>query len=168
MNNIYQKNVFFQKSKEKYNPDVLKKKELEDKNRNSTIFKKSNITYNSITNQNPENIKSQHDLELKKDTCKLNLEQIILQKKKERDEQDLVNKPIKQKVLANGIIDNSTNNIDNGTNNIDNGTNNIQNFNELKNEQTDYIIQQQKIIETNKNKYENIMKNLKELGILNN
>ena len=84
MNNIYQKNVFFQKSKEKYNPDVLKKKELEDKNRNSTIFKKSNITYNSITNQNPENIKSQHDLELKKDTCKLNLEQIILQKKKRK------------------------------------------------------------------------------------
>lgn len=161
MNNIYQKNVFFQKSKEKYNPDVLKKKELEDKNRNSTIFKKSNITYNSITNQNPENIKSQHDLELKKDTCKLNLEQIILQKKKERDEQDLINKPIKQKVLNNSIIGNTTNN-------IDNNTNNIQNFNELKNEQTDYIIQQQKLIETNKNKYENIMKNLKELGILNN
>ena len=88
------KNVFIQKSNKKFNPDVLKKVEFEDKNRTQSVYKKSNQTYNSITNQNPENIKTQKDLELEKDNPLDNIEQIILQKKKEREEQDDKLKPV--------------------------------------------------------------------------
>jgi hypothetical protein len=146
------KNVFIQKSNKKFNPDVLKKVEIEDKNRTQSVYKKSNQTYNSITNQNPENIKTQKDLELEKDNPLDNIEQIILQKKKEREEQDDKLKPVKQKVLLNESNESSVI---------------IQNFNELKNENTEFFNQQQKIIDNNKNKYESIMKNLKNLGIVN-
>jgi hypothetical protein len=146
------KNVFIQKSNKKFNPDVLKKVEFEDKNRTQSVYKKSNQTYNSITNQNPENIKTQKDLELEKDNPLDNIEQIILQKKKEREEQDDKLKPVKQKVLLNESNESSVM---------------IQNFNELKNENTEFFNQQQKIIDINKNKYESIMKNLKHLGIVN-
>ena len=146
------KNVFIQKSNKKFNPDILKKVEFEDKNRTQSVYKKSNQTYNSITNQNPENIKTQKDLELEKDNPLDNIEQIILQKKKEREEQDDKLKPVKQKVLLNESNESSVM---------------IQNFNELKNENTEFFNQQQKIIDNNKNKYESIMKNLKHLGIVN-
>lgn len=152
MNNIYQKNIIFQKLNTKHNPDVLKKKESEDKSRLTSIFKKSSITYNSITNEIPSNIKTQKDLELNIDKPLNNIDQIILNKKKERDLQDLSNKPLKQKVIA---ADTSVENITN-------------NFNELKEDQTTFINTQKIVIESNKNKFNDIMKNLKELGILNN
>ena len=148
---LYQKNLFLQKSKDKFNPDVLKKKDDFEKNRKNNIFKKSSITYNSITNQTPNNIKDQKDLELSKDTAIENIEDIILKKKKEREEQDIILKPVKQKLVLNDTIEDDKN----------------QNFCELKNEQTKYLDNQKKIIETNKNKYEDIMNNLKNLGILN-
>ena len=148
---LYQKNLFLQKSKDKFNPDVLKKKEDFDKNRKINIFKKSTVTYNSITNQVPDNIKNQKDLELNKDLVITDLDNIIMQKKKEREEQDILLKPQKQKLVTNdNIIDDKN-----------------QDFNELKTEQTQYLDTQKKIIETNKNKYEDIMNNLKNLGILN-
>lgn len=149
---LIQKNVFVQKSQDKFNPDVIKKVESEDKNRQVSVFKKTNQVYNSITNKNPENIKSQKDLELEKDNPLNNIEQIILQKKKEREEQDEKLKPVKQKVLINENIESQDV---------------IQNFTELKNENSEFFNQQKKIIETNKNKYEDIMKNLKKLGIVN-
>ena len=142
------KNIFLQKSKEKFNPDVLKKKEIEDKTRTHQIFKKSNITYNSITNQVIDNIKNQKDLELPKDNPIINIEQIILQKKKEREEFDNNNKPIKQKILQDNISYES------------------ENFNELKDDQTTFINKQKKISENNKNKFDDIMNNLKKLGII--
>jgi hypothetical protein len=148
---LYQKNVFLQKSKDKFNPDVLKKKDDVDKNRKINVFKKSSTTYNSITNHTPENIKSQKDLELQKDSVIQNLESIIMQKKKEREDQDILLKPQKQKLVLNDIINDNIN----------------QDFNELKTEQTQYLNTQKRIIETNKNKYDDIMNNLKNLGILN-
>jgi hypothetical protein len=148
---LYQKNLFLQKSKDKFNPDVLKKKEDFDKNRKINIFKKSTVTYNSITNQTPDNIKNQKDLELNKDSVITDLDNIIMQKKKEREDQDILLKPQKQKLITNDNINDNDN----------------QDFNELKTEQTQYLDTQKKIIETNKNKYEDIMNNLKNLGILN-
>ena len=148
---LYQKNLFLQKTKDKFNPDVIKKKNDFEKNRQTNIFKKSSITYNSITNQTPNNIKNQKDLELNKDTVITDLENIIIQKKKERENQDILLKPQKQKLVMNDNI------------NIDKN----QEFNELKIEQTQYLDNQKKIIETNKNRYEDIMINLKKLGILN-
>jgi hypothetical protein len=153
MNNkqLYQKNLFLQKSKDKFNPDVITKKDDFDKNRKINIFKKSTVTYNSITNQIPNNIKNQKDLELGKDSAIIDLENIIMQKKKEREDQDILLKPQKQKLVLNDNINDNKN----------------QNFNELKTEQTQYLNTQKKIIETNKNKYDDIMNNLKDLGILN-
>jgi len=153
MNNkqLYQKNLFLQKSKDKFNPDVIMKKDEFDKNRKVNIFKKSTVTYNSITNQIPNNIKNQKDLELGKDSAIVDLENIIMQKKKEREEQDILLKPHKQKLVLNNNINDNKN----------------QDFNELKTEQTQYLNIQKKIIETNKNQYEDIMNNLKDLGILN-
>lgn len=147
---LYYKNLFLQKSKDKFNPDVIIKKDEFDKNRKINIFKKSTVTYNSITNQTPNNIKNQKDLELGKDSAIGDLENIIMQKKKEREDQDILLKPQKQKLVLNDNVDN-----------------NNQDFNELKNEQTQYLNTQNKIIETNKNKYDDIMNNLKNLGILN-
>ena len=40
---LYQKNLFLQKTKEKFNPDVSKKTDEYDKSRKCMIFKKSNI-----------------------------------------------------------------------------------------------------------------------------
>jgi hypothetical protein len=153
MNNkqLYQKNLFLQKSKDKFNPDVIMKKDEFDKNRKVNIFKKSTVTYNSITNQIPNNIKNQKDLELGKDSAITDLENIIMQKKKEREEQDILLKPQKQKLVLNDNINDNKN----------------QDFNDLKTEQTQYLNTQKKIIETNKNKYDDIMNNLKDLGILN-
>ena len=148
---LYQKNLFLQKSKDKFNPDVITKKDEFDKNRKVNIFKKSTVTYNSITNQIPNNIKNQKDLELCKDSAISDLENIIMQKKKERDDQDILLKPPKQKLVLNDDINDNKN----------------QDFNELKTEQTQYLNTQKKIIETNKNKYDDIMNNLKNLGILN-
>ena len=149
---LLQKNVFIQKSTEKFNPDVVKKVSIEDKNRQTVIFKQSNQTYNSITNQNPINVKTEKDLELEKDKPIDNINQIILQKKKEREEQDEKLKPVKQKILVNESVE---------TNEV------IQDFSELKNENTYFFNKQKKQIETNKTKYEDIMKNLKNLGIIN-
>ena len=154
MNNkqLYQKNVFLQKSKDKFNPDVLKKKDDIDKNRKTNVFKKSNTTYNSITNNTPENIKSQKDLELQKDSVILNLESIIMQKKKEREEQEILLKPQKQKIIIEDNIEQKK----------------IQDFNEMKEEQTEYLNTHKKVVEDNKNRYDDILCNLKNLGILNN
>jgi hypothetical protein len=147
---LYQKNIFLQKTKEKFNPDLIKKKEEADKVRKINVFKKSSITYNSITNKTPTNVKNQKDLELEKDNVITNIENIVLQKKKERETQEIQFKPQKQKLLPDENI------------NIKD-----ENFIELKSEQKEYINSQKKIIENNKNKYNDIMSNLKSLGIIN-
>ena len=156
MNNkqIYQQNIFLQKKKEKFNPDVETKKKNEEKARVVSVFKKSNVTYNSITNQTPQIVKSQKDLELNKDIPLDNINQIIAQKMKEREEQDQVNKPQKQKI----VMEETTTEIKPS----------IEDFNDMKLEQKEQLDKQNKIIENNKNKYEDIMCNLKKLGILNN
>jgi hypothetical protein len=147
---LYQKNIFLQKTKDKCNPDLIKKKEEADKSRKVNVFKKSSITYNSITNKTPTNIKTQKDLELEKDNVITNIESIVLQKKKERETQEIQFKPQKQKLLPDENIHNQKN----------------ENFIELKSEQKEYINSQKKVIESNKNKYNDIMSNLKSLGII--
>jgi uncharacterized protein YbcC (UPF0753/DUF2309 family) len=148
MSNLLEQNIFFKMNKTKYNPDINVKNEEIKNEREINIFKKSNTTYNSITNHVPEDIKSQKDLELNKDKPIQNIEDLIMNKAKERLEQEQLLKPIKQKILVNS--ENET----------------IQNFNDLKNDQVNFTNEQIKIINNNKNKYENILNNLKNLGIL--
>ena len=156
MNNLLEKNIFIKMNQTKFNPDINSKNEAIKNDRETNIFMKSNITYNSITNHVPIDIKSQKDLELNKDKPLENLKDIILNKAKERMEQEQLFKPIKQKILINTENNNTENN------------NVPQNFNDLKIDQTIFNDNQQTTINNNKNKYENILKNLKSLGILGN
>lgn len=144
-------NIFLQKNK--YNPDIDKKKDNALKERKENIFKKNTIIYNSITNQIPENINSNKDLELKKDEIIVNIEEVIENKKKERLEleKEFAQKNPKQKMLLSENI------------------NEVPiSFNEMKQIQVDHVNVHNLKVESNKNKYENIMKNLKDLGIINN
>lgn len=148
---LYQKNLFLQKTKEKFNPDVSKKTDDFNKSRKCMIFKKSNVIYNPITNTVPTNITNQKDLELTKDTVISNLSSIVLNKKKEREVQESTLKPIKQKIVINNQFQKEE----------------VTEFLDLKNEQTKYLDSHNKFIQTNKNKYDDIMNNLKNLGIIN-
>ena len=150
-NNLLQKNIFYQNNKN--NPDILVKIKNYENERKIAIFKKSNVTYNSITNNIPNNIINQKDLELTKDLPIDNTNHIIIDKTKERLEQEQQFKPIKQKIIIN-------------ENNNDINNLSIQNFNELKVDQITFTNEQQNIINTNKNKYKNIISDLKILGIL--
>lgn len=154
MNTQIKNNVFLQKSQKKYNPDVNQKKFNLEKTRKENVFKKNTIVYNSITNQIPENIKSYQDLQLEKDSAIININQLITKKNEERialEEEFKQNNP-KQKII---MSDNTTDT-------------KISTFTEMKKIQTEYAIHHNKKVETNKNKYEGIMKNLKDLGIINN
>jgi hypothetical protein len=146
--------VFLQKSKDKYNPDIDKKKGILEKSRRENIFKKNTIVYNSITNQVPENIRSQRDLELEKDCAINNIDQLISKKQQERIslEEEFKLKNPKQKIIMN---DNAT-------------TDQPSTFTEMKKIQSEYEVHHNKKIEINKTNYNHIMKNLKDLGILNN
>ena len=154
MNTQIKKNVFLQKSKDKYNPDVNQKECTLKKTRKENVFKKNNVVYNSITNQVPENIRSHRDLELDKDIAISNLNQLIEKKNNERKalEEEFKQKNPKQKII---MADNTT-------------TEKTTIFPEMKKIQNDYLIQHNKKVEINKNKYGDIMKNLKDLGIINN
>jgi len=142
-------NIFLQKSKDKFNPDVISKKTSIEKDRKNFIFKKNDIVYNSITNLTPNNIKTTKDLELQKDTPICNLDLLLAEKTKERNEQEIINKTTKQKIIINNNEQTQT-------------------YNELKSELLDFTNLQKNEIKTNKNKYENIIDNLKNLGIINN
>lgn len=148
---LYHKNIFLKKTKDKYNPDVLNKKNDMIKIREATVFKKSSETYNSITNKTPINIKSQKDLELEKDQVIQNMDSIIMQKKKEREDQESLLKPQKQKILAEENL----------------STYKAEDFNEHKTDQIEFVNDQKKIIETKKHKFDDIILDLKSLGILN-
>ena len=130
-NNIFVKN--------KSNPDVLKNKSKLEIERKSFQFKQSNIMQNNILTP----------IEITNENNK-NMELLINEKTKERISQDLLFKPIKQKIILN----------DN-----DEINNNINNFNELKNEQTEFSNTQKQQILSNKVKYNNIINNLKKNGL---
>ena len=152
MNNLLEKNIFYQKSKDKSNPDVLIKKSTIEKNRTEAVFKKSDLVYNSITNTVPENIRSPKDLELKRDLPLSNFEELMQQKIKERNEENNINKNIKQKVIVNDDLTIQNNQI----------------YSELKNDQLEFSKIQNDKIKNNKDRYDDIIINLKNLGIINN
>jgi hypothetical protein len=131
-------NIFFQNIKNKYNPDISNKLDNIEKDRQTTIFKKSNNVYNSITNEIPNVINSGHDLELLKDKPITNLDKLVSDKLKERTEIENT----KTKVIHTNVPNQE-----------------IPTYNELKNNY--------KNINQNINKNSNILNDLKNLGIIN-
>lgn len=144
-------NIFFKNKKDKFNPDVinnLSKKTLE---RKKTEFIESKIIYNGITNDVPNKIKNSNDLKLDIDESidTNTMKKFIKQKEDERNKQDYDLKPQKLKCLPDNLI-------------IDK---HIENFDELKKNSESYIkktVQEQSV---QKSKYDNIISNLKDLGI---
>lgn len=144
-------NIFFQNKKDKFNPDVinnLSKKTLERKKIN---YLESKVIYNGITNKVPDNIKNSKDLELNIDESIDNnsMKKLIKQKEDERNKQDYNLKPQKLKCLPENLI-------------IDKY---IENFDELKKHSEAYIKKSVNEITCQKSKYDNIILNLKDLGI---
>jgi len=145
-------NIFFKNKKEKFNPDVinnLSKKTLE---RKKIEFLESKIIYNGITNDIPNKIKNSKDLKLEIDESidTNTMKKIIKQKEDERSKQDYDLKPQKLKCLPENLI-------------IDK---HIENFDELKKNSESHINKITQEQTHQKSKYDNIILNLKDLGIL--
>ena len=144
-------NIFFKNKKDKFNPYVITNLSKKSSERKKIEFIESNNFYNGITNQIPDKIKNSKDLKLKIDESidTNTMKNIIKQKEDERNKQDYDLKPLKLKCLPENLI-------------IDK---HIENFDELKKNSEFHIkktIQEQT---QQKSKYDNIISNLKDLGI---
>lgn len=144
-------NIFFKNKKDKFNPDVINNLSKKTTERKKTEFIESKIIYNGITNDVPNKIKNSNDLKLDIDESidTNTMKKIIKQKEDERSKQDYDLKPQKLKCLPDNLI-------------IDK---HIENFDELKKNSESYIkktVQEQSV---QKSKYDNIISNLKDLGI---
>ena len=144
-------NIFFKNKKDKFNPDVITNLSKKSSERKKTEFQESKIFYNGITNQIPDKIKNSKDLKLKTDDSidSNTMKNIIKQKEDERSKQDYDLKPQKLKCLPENLI-------------IDK---HIENFDELKKNSESHIKKTIQDQTQQKSKYDNIISNLKDLGI---
>ena len=145
-------NIFFQNKKDKFNPDVIKDLSKKSSERKRNEFQESKVIYNGITNEVPDKIKNSKDLKLKVDDSidNLNMKRMIKQKEEERCKQDYDLKPQKLKSLPENLI-------------VDK---HIENFDELKKNSEAFIKKTVQEHNQQKSKYDNIMTNLKDLGII--
>ena len=139
-------NIFVKMNK--YNPDVVEKVSTKQNERETLKFELNTSIYNPITNIIPNKITNTNDLYLEKDNSinKFEFQELIKQKENERLLQNEKYKPLKTKIVESVSIENKTNN------------NYIETFEELKSSVSS--------VKTNSSKYDNILFNLKELGIL--
>jgi hypothetical protein len=144
-------NIFFKNKKDKFNPDVINNLSKKTSERKKTEFLESKIIYNGITNDVPTKIKNSDDLKLDIDESidSNTMKKIIKQKEDERNKQDYDLKPIKLKCLPENLI-------------IDK---HIENFEELKTNSESHIKKTEQEQSHQKLKYDNIISNLKDLGI---
>lgn len=154
-------NIFVKIKRDKFNPDVENKLKGKEKERSNTTFNLTKSIYNPITGIVPTQIQSNNDLILQKD-CSYSshdIKKLIINKETERNNQDINFKPVKTKVINNNP------NSMNATNSI-NRTNYIQTYEELKKGSTNAKSDHSKNINQNKDKYNNILGGLKDLGII--
>ena len=145
-------NIFFKNKKDKFNPDVINNLSKKTSERKKTEFLESKIIYNGITNDVPNKIKNSKDLKLDVDESidTNTMKKIIKQKEDERSKQDYDLKPQKLKSLPENLI-------------IDK---HIENFDELKKNSESHIKKITQEQTHQKSKYDDIISNLKDLGIL--
>lgn len=146
-------NIFFKNKKEtdKFNPDVISNLSKKNGERKKVEFKSSQTVYNAITNIVPKEVKSAKDLQLNSNEPFDDIKKLINQKKIERTRQDCDLKPQKIKALPDNLI-------------VDK---HIENFDELKNNSEIHMKNTINSMTQQKSKYNEIMLNLKRLGILN-
>jgi len=163
-------NIFVKMKREKFNPDVENKLKGKESEREKTRFDLTTSIYNPITGVIPAQIRSNNDLILEKDCAysSTDIKKLIMEKENERINQDIQYKPVKTKVINN----NPTNTNYSGQNqNQDNyqqqsRTNYIETYEELKRGSANLKNEQTKSISQNKEKYNNILDGLKDLGII--
>jgi hypothetical protein len=144
-------NIFFKNKKDKFNPDVVSSYSKSNSNRKKNEFKDTKVVYNAITqDQVPDKVKSAKDLQLKKDTPIDNTKRALAQKMDERNKQEFELKPQKLKSLPQNLI-------------VDKK---IENFEELKKSSETHIKKTLQEHEKQKHKYDDILGNLKNLGVL--
>ena len=145
-------NIFFKNKKDniKHNPDVISNLSKKNNERKKNDFKSSPTVYNAITNIVPKDIKGPKDLLLDTNKPYDDLKKLINQKKTERSNQDHELKPQKIKALPENLI-------------VDK---HIGNFEELKKTSESHIKNTMQILTQQKTKYNDIMLNLRKLGIL--
>jgi hypothetical protein len=135
----------------KYNPDINNKFSQKESERSNNNFNLLNTIYNPITGIIPESIKSPDDLRINNDINIYNINKLISEKEIERKQQEqLFNNTINNNnILQTKVINNYNQNSCSD------------NFNELK----------EKSLTNNKksenNNFNNIITELKDLGILN-
>jgi hypothetical protein len=136
-------NIFYKTKSEKFNPDIDNKYKEKETERNNNNFLFNNTIYNPITGIIPNTINSSNDLKINIDTTNYNIKKLISDKENERLKQDSTFKPVET------ILNNNNNNIK------------INTFSELK--KKSYLTN-----DVNTSKYDDILNNLKSLGILKN
>jgi hypothetical protein len=168
-------NIFVKMKREKYNPDVDDKLKGKESEREKARFELTTSIYNPITGQVPAQIRSNNDLILQKDTAysSIDIKKLIMEKENERINQDIQYKPIKTKVINNNpqssqiSIGNSANTSNTNDNyNQQPRTNYIETYEELKKGSSYTKNEQDKAVINNKEKYNNILDGLKDLGII--
>jgi hypothetical protein len=167
-------NIFIKLKKDKHNPDIENKLKQIENERDTTTFTMVNNIYNPITGIIPSQINNNKDLILEKDKIigKNEIQNLILLKETERNNQDNIYKPTKTKVINNNLSNNNLSNNNLSNNNLSNNkvilneppirSNYIETFEDLK--KGAYNKQSKNI--SNSNNYNNILDGLKDLGII--
>lgn len=145
-------NIFLKNKKDKFNPDVITNLSKKSTERKKNEFQISKNIYNPITNSVPDNIKSGKDLKLQKDNSIQgnDIKKLIKQKEDERNKQYNELKPLKIKSLPTNLI-------------VDK---HIENFEELKNNSESFVKKTNQEQNQQKDKYNNIISGLQNLGII--
>lgn len=140
-------NIFIKNKKGKYNPDIENKLQNKESERNATIFNLTNSIYNPVTGVIPSQISTMNDLVLQVDNpyTQNDIKNLIMNKELERQNQDTQFKPLQTKITP---VAQQTNK-----------TNYIETYEELKNNSSNNNNQ-------SKEKYNNILEGLKDLGII--
>jgi hypothetical protein len=131
----------FIRDKTKFNPDVLTKLSQKDSERKTMKVDMQQTIYNPITNIIPPKITNQRDLMINVNSDSIDIKKRLHELSNERSMQDVQYKPVQTKLIQDEISNVS-----------------INTFNDLKSNTTK---------ETNKNKYNSVLDNLKDLGIIN-
>ena len=102
------------KQLEKYNPDVGKKYETIQKERDTMSYTFSNKVYKGITNNFPNQINGPDDLKIKSDSpdynlIKIRMEASIQEREKEKAEQERILKELEEKKLQKKLVINQNN-----------------------------------------------------------
>jgi hypothetical protein len=164
-------NIFVKMKRDKFNPDIENKLKGKEGERERTRFDLSTNIYNPITGVVPVQIRSNNDLILEKDCAYTNtdIKKLILEKENERVSQDNQYKPIKTKVINNNPQNSniSINYSDGIQDNLQQTrTNYIETYEELKRGSENKKNEQSNSVNQNKEKYNNILGGLKDLGII--